>query len=189
MSRSYRIRVRETLRRIIRAEDHVSSQLELLEILPTDQMADLLAQELGRRGFEREGNVVTRRDGDVVVRVELDTGVVTVKAEASEQIKLQGESESRIYEEERRSRADAEERLRDEVVRNLEQNAEREQAALQKQITDKLEAQLGDLKSELDQAVNRATAEALKQKAAQIGQIKQVTDDIEGGSLTIVVEV
>ena len=66
---------------------------------------------------------------------------------------------------------------------------QREESVLQKQITDQLEAQLSDLKSELDQAVNRATAEALKQKAAQIGQIKQVTDDIEAGSLTIVVEV
>ena len=51
------------------------------------------------------------------------------------------------------------------------------------------EAQLGDIRAELDRAVNRATAEALKQKAAQIGQIKQITDDEEAGSLTIVVEV
>ena len=77
MSRSYRIRVRETLRRVIRAEDHVSSQLEVLEILPADQMADLLAEELERRGFERDGKVATRRDGNVVITVELDSGVVT----------------------------------------------------------------------------------------------------------------
>ena len=44
MSRSYRLKVRETLRKVIRAEDHVSSQLELLEILPCDQMAELLRQ-------------------------------------------------------------------------------------------------------------------------------------------------
>ena len=42
---------------------------------------------------------------------------------------------------------------------------------------------------QLDQATNRATAKALKQKAAQIGQIKELTEDPESGSLTIVVEV
>lgn len=189
MSRAYRIRASETLKRVIRAEDHVSTQLELLEILPTDQMADLLGQELERRGFAREGNIASRQVGEVVVHVELDTGVVTVKAETSESIELKGEKTGVIYEESRRSRAEVEAELRDQVARDLEQGAECKRASLQEKITDKLEAQLGDLRAELDQAVNRATAEALKQKAAQIGQIKQITDDAEGGSLTIVVEV
>ena len=56
-------------------------------------------------------------------------------------------------------------------------------------MTDQLEAQLGDLRQELDQAVNRVTAEALKRKAAQLGQIKEITEDPQAGSLTIVVEV
>ena len=67
------------------------------------QMADLLALELERRGFERKGDVATRRNRDVVVSVELDTGVVTVKAQASEQIRLEGESTGTIYEEQRRT--------------------------------------------------------------------------------------
>ena len=45
------------------------------------------------------------------------------------------------------------------------------------------------LQKELDQAVNRVTAEALKRKAAQMGQIKEMTEDPQAGSLTIVVEV
>ena len=56
-------------------------------------------------------------------------------------------------------------------------------------MTDRLEAQLGDIRKELHQAVNRVTAEALKQKAAQLGQIKEVTEDPQSGSLTIKVEV
>ena len=60
---------------------------------------------------------------------------------------------------------------------------------LQDKITEELEAELANLRGELDNAVNRATAQALKQKAAQIGQIKDMTEDPESGSLTIVVEV
>ena len=60
---------------------------------------------------------------------------------------------------------------------------------MQAEVTDKLEARLGDLRRELDQAVNRVTAEALKRRAAQLGTIKQLTEDPQSGSMTIVVEV
>ena len=43
MSRSYRISVRECVNRVIRAEDRVSTNLEMLEVLPPEQMAGLLA--------------------------------------------------------------------------------------------------------------------------------------------------
>ena len=39
------------------------------------------------------------------------------------------------------------------------------------------------------EAVNRITAEALKKKAASLGQIKEMTEDPQSGSLTITVEV
>ena len=39
MSRAYRIRVSESLNRTIRAEDSVCAQLEMLEVLPPEQMA------------------------------------------------------------------------------------------------------------------------------------------------------
>jgi len=48
---------------------------------------------------------------------------------------------------------------------------------------------LGDVRKEMDEVVNRVTAEALKRKAAQLGQIKEMTEDPQAGSLTIVVEV
>ena len=37
--------------------------------------------------------------------------------------------------------------------------------------------------------MNHVTREALKQKAAQLGQIKEMTEDPQSGSLTIKVEV
>jgi len=72
---------------------------------------------------------------------------------------------------------------------DLEKQAKDREAELQKQATDQLEAEVGELRKELDQAVNRATAEALKQKAKQLGQIKEMTEDPQTGSLTIVLEV
>ena len=86
MSRSYRIAVRETLRRVIRASDRVSTQLELLEILPPEVMAHLLRAELEKRGFTSEGEELVREQDGVRVTVDPTTGTVTVHAEAAEKV-------------------------------------------------------------------------------------------------------
>lgn len=190
MSRSYRIKVRETLRRVIRASDHVSSQLELLEILPPEQMAELLARELTGRGFKRQGDLVSRKDKGVTITVELAGGTVTVQAESQQQVDLSSEKDGRVYDDARGPHAQqVKQQLREQLKASLEKDAARQQGELQKQVTDKLEGALADVRKELDQAVNRATAAALKLKASQMGQIKSLSEDPASGSLTIVVEV
>src|SRR5262249_42597474 len=72
MSRSYRISVEESISRVIRAEDKVQTQLEILEVLPPEQMAELLARELEQRGFQREGDTMVQELEDgVKVSVDL----------------------------------------------------------------------------------------------------------------------
>ena len=44
MSRSYRISVRECINKVIRAQDRVSTNLEILEVLPPEQMAGALGR-------------------------------------------------------------------------------------------------------------------------------------------------
>jgi hypothetical protein len=189
MSRAYRIRVRESMDRTVRAEDSVCTQLEILEVLPADQMADLLARELEGRGFERQGDLLVRKQNGVVVTVDPRTGEVTAAAEGSESVKLEAETEGRSYDTAGPHAKEVRERLRRDLQRDLEKKAAEKTQALQGQVTDRLEGELRDLRQELDGAVNRATAEALKLKAAQLGQIKELTEDPQSGSLTIVVEV
>ncbi len=189
MSRAYRIAVKETLSKVIRAEDHVSTQLEMLDILPADQMSDLLAEQLVQAGFVREGNSAVRRDRDVVVSVDLESGTVTVTSEKSRNVSVTGQKAGRSYDQQGSSAKQVRENLRDSLAKDLQQDVSDREKDLQRQVTDQLESELAGLRRELDQAVNKATAQALKQKAAQIGQIKELTEDPESGSLTIVVEV
>ncbi|MGN6544542.1 MAG: hypothetical protein ACTHK7_05805 [Aureliella sp.] len=187
MSRAYRISVRESVTNVVCAEDHVSCELELLGILPADQMADLLAAELTQKGFERDGDKARRQAKGVTVTVDLKSGTVTVRAQKSEEVEIQGEKTGYVYNlGESKQR---EEELRKTLQKELTTQTHTKKTELQKEVTDALEAQLGDLRSELDGAVNRATAQALKQRAAQLGQIKTITEDPQAGSLTIVVEV
>jgi hypothetical protein len=189
MSRAYRIRVSESLNRTLRAEDSVSTQLELLEVLPPEQMAALLRDELKGRGFEECEGQLVRTDGDLTTTVDAKTGTVTVESEKVEEVELQGQREGIGYDDfgpgEKAVRRAMTKQLQDDLAKQ----AEHEQGKLQTEATKRLEGHLADLRKELNGAVNRVTAEALKRKAAQIGQIKEVTEDPQSGSLTIKVEV
>ena len=189
MSRSYRIAVSESISRVLRAEDRVSTQLEVLEVLPPEQMAGLLSEELKNRGFKEDGDQLSRKQNGVTVSVDPKTGTVTVASEAAQEVTLKGEKEGRAWDDVGPTAQAARETLRKDLQKDLEKKAADKTKDLQNKVTDKLEAELGGLRQELDQAVNRVTAEALKIKAAQLGQIKELTEDPEAGSLTIVVEV
>ena len=189
MSRAYRIRVKESLTRDVRAEDSIETQLEILEVLPPEQMAGLLADELEKGGFRRDGTELVKEEDGVVISVNAETGEVTVSAAASESTKVEGELHGRAYDDVGPHAGQVRENLKKELQKSLDKKVSDKQGALQTEVTDKLEGKLGDVKGELDQAVNKVTAEALKRKAAQMGQIKEITEDPQSGSMTIVVEV
>ena len=187
MSRAYRISVSESIRRHIRVEDGIAAPLELLDILPREQMAELLAAELAGLGLERDGNVARRIDDDgLEIHVDLAEGRVTVKQAAEAEVELE---EERAGHAGRPDDAQAKERLRKAVRRDLERKADARQEKLQRELTAKLEGKLRELQAELDGAVNRATGEALKRKAAQLGEIEEISEDAETGSMTIKVRV
>ena len=76
MSRSYRIAVKESVSKVVRAEDRVSTQLEIIEVLPPEQMAALLEQELGQHGFDKVGPSMVRHQKGVTISVDAQTGTV-----------------------------------------------------------------------------------------------------------------
>src|SRR5260370_37674358 len=99
MRRAYRIRVSETLRRVLRAHDRVSTQLEILEILSGEEMAELLSQELEGRGFERKDGTLVREQAGVGVSVDPKSGTVTGSSESSEQVELEGQGACHAFDE------------------------------------------------------------------------------------------
>lgn len=186
MSRAYRICVSESLRKVIKAQDHVSTHLEILNVLPPEEMAALLAEELQRRGFQPQGDQLVREEDGIQIVVDPAEGTVMVQIAVAEQLDLKGEKEDWTYE---RDMDRAKKAAREKLQNKLEQEASAKQAELQSKLTDQLEAQLGDLRRELDQVANQVTAAALKKKASQMGQIKEISEDAESGSMTIVLEV
>lgn len=188
MSRAYRIRISESLRRHVKVGDGIQSKLEILEILPPEQTAGLLARELQAAGFEeREDGQWVRVDEDgVEVCVDPKTSTVTVSAQADEELDLERERVISAWaENDQISR----ERGQQALANELEGEAAKHERELQAKVTEVLEGKLGDLRKELDQISNRVTAQALKQKAASMGEIQEISEDPESGSLTIRVKV
>ena len=191
MSRAYRIKVKESVARDIRAEDSIETCLEILEILPAEQMGELLAAELEKRGFERQedGTLVRKEEDGVTVTVEPCSGTVTVQAETADRVEVEGTREGYGYDDVGPGRKLIEERLGQELRGDLEKRVDQQAQKLQTAATGKLEKELQDIQPELREAVERVTAEALKEKAKQMGTIKDISEDAESGSLTITVEV
>lgn len=188
MSRAYRIRISENLRRHIEVSDGIQSKLEILDILPPEQTAALLERELAAAGFEqREDGQWVRVDADgVEVRVDPKQSTVTVSASADADVELTRE---RIINAVAENDATTRERGRKALANELEGEADERQKDLQAKVTAQLEGKLGDLRRELDQISNRVTVEALKQKAASMGEVQEVSEDPQTGSLTIRVKI
>lgn len=186
MSRAYRISVKESLSRHVQVEDGVCSSLELLPILEKERMRELLAAELAQKGFERKGTLATRKEADgITVSVDLDSGEVSVNAEGHSEVNLETERTAVV---DNQLAPDRERALRDAAKQSLEREAKAEEEALRKKVTEQLEGKLLDLKDELDGVVNRVTGQALRQRAAELGQVEEVHEDANG-SLTIKVRV
>ncbi len=186
MSRAYRISVKESLSRHVQVEDGVSSSLELLPILQKERMRESLAAELAGKGFARDGNTATRKEKDgITTEINLETGEVNVTAEGHANLELKTERTAVV---DNAVIPEREAALRETSKASLEREAKAEEEALRRKITGQLEGTLRDLKGELDSVVNRVTATALKQRAAELGQVEEVHEEANG-SLTIKIRV
>jgi hypothetical protein len=152
-------------------------------------MSEHLAEELVRRGFVRDGGVAHRAMEDgVVVEVELATGAVTVRIDSDVAIDLQGTREGSFREGSEAHLEKAREQLHVALIASLEDEAKRQTEEARREATLKLETKLKDLKQELDGVVNRVTAQALKEKAREMGEIQEIVENEETGELTIKVK-
>jgi hypothetical protein len=142
-----------------------------------------LGEELARRGFERQGGIARRVEADgVVVEVDVLAGQVSVKAEATAEIAVERERTENVAEEARELATKA---AQDRVDRAAARDAAAAEEKAKADVAVKLERKLGDLQRELDAVTARVSAEALKEKARQIGEIEELHEDGETGELTI----
>ena len=186
MSQLYRISLKETVRRHIQIKDGIQTTLKLLPILAPEHLADLLAQALLSRGFEREGQQLKQVDEhDIQICIDVESGVVTISRHYEEEVTLSQEQDVVIDDDIRGSRQRAQKAFKS----ALEKHLNHKEQALTTKITQMLEQKWVDIQQTLDDVVQQATAEALKLRASQLGEIIDVDENAETGEMVIRVKV
>ena len=183
MSRAYCIQVSESVERVIYVEDGVCGGLELLPVLPPARLGELLALELLSRGFTKneKGDLVRDEEDGTRVSIEPSTGSVSVTLSRSKDVSLTKERTTRVAEETEALQRDAAAKaLRGELENELKET----ERTLGKEAAESLEKRLHALRPELAAISNRVTSTALKEKAASLGNIQEMSED-EAGNLTI----
>ena len=190
MSRAYRITVKESETREVRGEDEICTQLELLGVLPADQMAGLLRGELAANGFGEDADGgMSRTTGALTVTVDPCSGEVSVKATAAETVTIAAERAATGYDDVGPDSTTTRERVREQLKKDIDKKADRETERVQGRATEALERALDELQPELGRIVNKVTRDALKAKAQQLGTVTEIAEDAATGSLTIKIEV
>jgi hypothetical protein len=191
MSRPYRVRVRESHREVIAAEDSITSKIDVVPVLDkagTEQVARTILREHGFKEGE-DGSMSRSKDG-VEVTVDPrpgDDGSLSVEAKASanEEHLLEGEDEAGGG---CPCSTRSEEAVREALRKRLRDQAGALHGAAQREVTGRLLGALGDLGCECEQIASQVTKRALKRRAQEMGQIRSITHDEKTGGMTIVVE-
>lgn len=172
MSISYRVSLKVC--EVVSADDKTVHQLDLRDVLPEDEMKDLLRARLLEQGFEEQedGKLVREDDSGETVTVDLATLELTAELELDSEVKGKVDSW-----------ADTESRAASK--RQAEAKAQRQADALlergQKEAQSKVSSQLAKGESarleEMNQVLQDVYSEALKRKARRLGD---VVEEYEG---------
>jgi len=186
MSRAYEVRVARSLTQHKRIEDGIEARLELLPILDRERTGTLLAGQLEEDGWTIEDGVARREVSGVRVEVDTASGTISLKTDRDLTITVEGERRKRSWDE--RATQDKKD-LEKELDAALEKSADEKTQVELDQLSEELERVLTEIKPELDRATDAVNRAALREKAAQIGQIMDIAEDGESGEMTIRVEV
>jgi hypothetical protein len=189
MSRAIRIRVSETVSRVVHVNDGLSAPVELLPVLPAERMQQALKAALDQCGWKVEGDKASLDLGDgVTAEVDVVDGKVTLRAEHEESVTEHVEHEAwgdTDYGPEGKQQAKAREAARAEGEARIAKREEERRAA----VTALLESKLPALKELKNKFENRANLEALKEKARSMGQVEAVHEAEDGNSMSIRIKV
>lgn len=190
MSRAYNIPIRACDSRTVVGEDEVSSALDLIPILPPEQMGQILLDELQKRGYQLDpcGTSVSKDTEGVTIQVGLD-GVVSAKVSVSNKIETEAVVNVRTdtdYDNNPnhpgyKRRLEEIEKAKEQVAAALDKKFKDAQDGVRATATAKLEGALRGLKAELDEVVGETLAVALEKKAATLGEIVEKSKTPDGG--------
>ena len=185
MSFPYRVTVSRTVQETVREKDQSKNKIDLTPILESGRMRDLLVDALKRKGFkESDGGTLVRKQDGVTETFDPETMEVTSTAEVAGDIKKEKTVEARgdswRREEAERSRKHVENEVgarldKELAVTDAERDEKKRELAAEaaKRLTESEKRRMTDL----NEATLDVYAEALKEKARTLGEVKEVHEN------------
>lgn len=176
MSRGYRVSYPVPVWRNVSAHvesaDACAMDVGMLDILPEPDMLALLRARLGEDGWQPgEHGALTKKFGQVTAELAPDGRSVTVKLAAGRDVEARGTDDAQAN-----ARLD-----------QAKKDAARD---LQRTVGNTLAAAEGDVRASVQTALQKVYVEALKRKAAALGEIEGVQEHRgEGGELELTIKV
>ena len=193
MSQTYKVRVKQTLRDTVNVGREWRQKIDLLQLLPADRMGGLLALELQKDGWQKaQDGKVTKTHDQFDLEFDPVTRQLKIVYEQEKDVEMDVDREVNIYD-----YADDESRANREGHRKVIQEADgelqEEVQLLEKEMLTELESKQDQMLQEIDQMmqdkVEKAQIEALKEKARALGDIQSISENTEAGEITIRVKV
>ncbi len=171
MSRGYRVRW-ATEQRVVRSEDHLDLDLELLQILPGMEMQDILSEVLVTDGWAKVGDDKLKKQIEGVTAViDLTERKVTLRV-----------SEQSVVTAAARTATDAQ--------ANVAAAAQARQTTLDDKTARQLLKAEATVRGVIQASLQRVYERALEKKAASMGQVESITrSENEAGQLEMVIKV
>ena len=194
MSQSYVIRVSASVSETVDAADKRTKSLQLTEIVPCDEQAEILRDELRDRGWEEvegsEGQVWEKTDGKVRQQIDLES----MTHEAQVELKRTLERERTItvrgdkdFEDPDDRRTKEEASLQRAIAVTDEERNEVHQA-MQREIAETLDESEEARTEEVNEVIAAVYAESLKRKARRMGSVTEMRESQEGGEFELVIK-
>ncbi len=184
LSYPYRVVVTKGVEESIQASDRSERVVELPPILDRKTTQDLFEKALKDRGWEGDGNTLTKKGDDGLVQtVDLETGVVVTTAEGDtvieKKLTLEGHGDSwgQPTAADKESLKQQVEARIDKRLKITEKERESRRRELEKDLAERLEKSEEARTEELNAALLEVYAESLKEKAKGMGTISEVREE------------
>lgn len=193
MSQCYHAELKESVSRVVRGEDSVSYPIELTEILPAEEMVELLRDQLEKNGWNANGEDqtiwVTTGSGGEKLTIDLSEMELTATIESEREVI----SEATVHtsaESRKQARRLAVQQLKEETQALGDQIEDSGTKELQKEVTEQLANSESDRQRTMHELLQQVYAESLKRKAGQLGDIMEITESTgEDGNYELTIRI
>lgn len=198
MSYPVKVSVTRSVEEVVQAGDEQVCRLLMTNVVGADEMREILSDRLAARGWRKgaDGRFSRKGEAGEDLSVDLEAMTLTAKAAASEAISRTETVDAYADSDDLRRDPSARARLEKKAAEELESRLaikDEDRAAAKARLEAKSAAAIsageGARKREMNELMAEVHAEAVKRKAATLGNVVDVDEKVEGDSHSLTITI